>query len=274
MSKTARFARGTFRWASVLTDARPAASFSTAPPKFPTPDSRWLTDLRTRLKICLSRDLTPEQGKKAKELSDYVQANWLELLVGRDGFLTGKQWRGLDKHSVAWGDMANRIVANLGQHGHVNNVKYNRYAESGRVNWMRSYVEAAPPEHRKQWVQLMTPHGVGLILRSIRTDYKFPMTYPDETTVIHKLTVKPEYGADHVLLEAVILSERYKRPAARCFEDIVVFDYKAAKKTPLEGFMVDQLRKTFDDQESSRMAYEEKAQNLLLSVAAIEGSTK
>lgn len=49
---------------------------------------------------------------------------------------------------------------------------YNRYAESARVNWTRNFA-AADPEHAKEWMELITPKGVGLILKSITTDYKF-----------------------------------------------------------------------------------------------------
>jgi hypothetical protein len=56
--------------------------------------------------------------------------------------------------------------------GHVNNVMYNRYAESARVNWTRNFA-ASDPTHEKQWMELITPKSIGLILRSITTDYKF-----------------------------------------------------------------------------------------------------
>lgn len=56
--------------------------------------------------------------------------------------------------------------------GHVNNVMYTRYAESARCNWTRNFA-AMDPEHAKQWMELITPKSVGLILRSIKTDYKF-----------------------------------------------------------------------------------------------------
>ncbi|OAQ80848.1 thioesterase superfamily protein [Purpureocillium lilacinum] len=136
--------------------------------------------------------------------------------------------------------------------GHVNNVIYNRFAESARVNWITSYAATAEPAQRQQWDELMTPRSIGLILRSIKTDYKLPITYPDQVTVIHKLSVKPDYGADSVILEAVILSEQHKRIAARCFEDIAVYDYQAAKRAPLKDFMVDELRKVYDLQEKNK----------------------
>lgn len=49
---------------------------------------------------------------------------------------------------------------------------YNRYAESSRVNWFDKFARAVAPEHRPEWLELMTPRGVGLLMKSIRTDYK------------------------------------------------------------------------------------------------------
>lgn len=49
---------------------------------------------------------------------------------------------------------------------------YNRYAESARVNWTLNFA-ASDPTHKAEWMALMTPRSIGLILRSITTDYKF-----------------------------------------------------------------------------------------------------
>lgn len=59
--------------------------------------------------------------------------------------------------------------------GHVNNVMYNRYAESARVNWTLNFA-AMDPKHKKEWLELISPKSIGLILRSIKTDYKFVST--------------------------------------------------------------------------------------------------
>jgi len=56
--------------------------------------------------------------------------------------------------------------------GHVNNVVYNRYAETGRVNWAMNFANM-DTEHRDEWKATIAPTGIGMILRSIRTDYKF-----------------------------------------------------------------------------------------------------
>ncbi|KAH8727257.1 thioesterase-like superfamily-domain-containing protein [Phaeosphaeriaceae sp. PMI808] len=156
--------------------------------------------------------------------------------------------------------------------GHVNNVMYNRYAESARVNWTRNFA-ASDPEHETQWMELMTPKGVGLILRSITTDYKFPMQWPDRVTVLHKLRSKPQSDADHFLLDVVILSERHRRPAARCIEDIVVYDYNKAKKSPLAPFMVTKFREIFDLQEQAKERYSGRVRGLLDRVEQLEKSS-
>lgn len=100
------------------------------------------------------------------------------------------------------------------------------------------------------------------------------MQYPDKVTVFHKLIVEPEYDSDNIVLEAIILSEKHRRPAARCFEDTVVYDYRAAKKSPLKGFMVDELRKVFQAQARSRQEYEKEAQRLTESLDEVEASAK
>jgi hypothetical protein len=55
----------------------------------------------------------------------------------------------------------------------VNNVMYIRYAESARVNWAYNYAVHIDPGNRRQWDELCTPRGDGMILRSMKTDYKF-----------------------------------------------------------------------------------------------------
>ncbi|KJZ78679.1 hypothetical protein HIM_02070 [Hirsutella minnesotensis 3608] len=198
-------------------------------------NARWFADLQERIRTRCSNEQDKDRLKNLQSHLDDIDKNWLELSAGREGFLTAGRWR-----------------------GHVNNVIYNRYAESARVTWLTRFAATASPEQRPQWNELMTPRGIGLILRSIKTDYKLPITYPDNVTVLHKLSKNPEYGSDSIDLEAVIFSERHKRPAARCFEDIVVFDYRTAKRAPLADFMVDRLREVYKMQQENREQIEKR----------------
>ena len=96
------------------------------------------------------------------------------------------------------------------------------------------------------------------------------MTFPDRVTVLHKLVTKPDYSSDRFYLEAVMYSEQHRRVAAKCFEDIVVYDYKAAKKAPLKPFMVDVMRATFELQEQRRQEAEKKVAELHAFVEEVE----
>ena len=60
---------------------------------------------------------------------------------------------------------------------HVNNCKYIRYAETGRINWI-NILAKIDPQNKDRWTQLWTPRGKGLILKSIKTDFKFVSPMP------------------------------------------------------------------------------------------------
>ncbi|KAM3465105.1 hypothetical protein NHJ6243_001904 [Beauveria neobassiana] len=258
--------RSATRRAFSSTCARKQDEASAAPAET-APNSRWLSDIRNRLSTGISkRAEEPKVLAQLKHHMSYLDQHWLNLSAGREGYLTEPQWRGLDKHSIAWGDMDSMLIST----GHVNNVKYNRFAESGRVNWMMNVAAHVAPEHRREFTELMSPRGIGLILASIRTDYKFPMTFPDQVTVLHKLVTKPDDSSDRILMEAVAYSHKHKRAAARFFEDIAVYDYRAAAKAPLKPFMVKEMQVMYELQEQRRQQTEEKVQEMLQSLEDLE----
>ncbi|KFH43141.1 hypothetical protein ACRE_061040 [Hapsidospora chrysogenum ATCC 11550] len=149
-------------------------------------------------------------------------------------------------------DGTGQLPGGVGRYGHVNNVVYNRFAESSRVNWFRNFAKAADEEHRQQWIDLMTPRSIGLILKSIKTDYKLPIVYPDTVTVAHKLLAPPTRESTNVDMEVVIFSHDNQRPAARCFEDVVIYDYRVGRKANLESFMVEELQAVYELQEATK----------------------
>lgn len=152
----------------------------------------------------------------------------------------------------------------------MNNVTYVRYAESARINWAQNFANYIDPKHKKEWSELWTPKGDGLILRSMKTDYKFPMAWPDRISVYHKLREAPTASTDSFILDVLILSERHQRPAARCVEDIVVYDYRRGVKSPLRDFMVDHFRGTFELQEQSKVRNERRVRDLLQRIQRLE----
>lgn len=64
------------------------------------------------------------------------------------------------------------LPANITWQQHVNNAAYIRYAEASRVNWIRCFANVKP-SHASDWRDLMNARGVGLIMKSIKADYKF-----------------------------------------------------------------------------------------------------
>ncbi|CAF9912641.1 hypothetical protein IMSHALPRED_000371 [Imshaugia aleurites] len=99
---------------------------------------------------------------------------------------------------------------------------------------------------------------------------EMPMAWPDRISVYHKLRAAPTASTDSFILDVLILSERHQRPAARCVEDIVVYDYRRGVKSPLRDFVVDQFRKTFELQEQSKTRNELRVKDLLQRVQRLE----
>ncbi|GAB7337396.1 hypothetical protein MBLNU457_g2741t1 [Dothideomycetes sp. NU457] len=231
----------------LLSTSRPLNDSQTPSPTTPATANlspRWLSDTKKRIGKCITFGMTTQQTTEAGSILHEIARDWRELLAGSEGFLTSKDRRGLYRQEVVWGEMDSM--------GHVNNVTYNRYAESARILWAQRYARSIDPAHATQWTQLWTPKGDGLILRSIKTDFKFPMTFPDKVTVYHKLGGRPTKDTDSFVLDVLILSEVHQRPAARCVEDIVVYDYRKGKKTPLAPFMADAFKETWRLQEEAK----------------------
>ncbi|KAM3422051.1 hypothetical protein BST61_g2427 [Cercospora zeina] len=231
---------------------------------------RWLSDVKQRLGVCLTWGLKPEQTQEAGEILQEIARDWRDLLAGREGFLTSKQRRSTFRQQVVWGEQDSMAKVCLSSFkGHVNNVVYNRYAETGRVDWFLKLARVDPP-NAEAWRTILTPKDLGLLLKSIRTDFKFPMKYPDHVSIYHKLSTEPVEGADSFIMDVIILSEVHQRPAARCVEDCVLYDYRVAKKAPLHPFMLDVLRETWKLQEETKRINSERVVALLDRVRKLE----
>ena len=91
--------------------------------------------------------------------------------------------------------------------------------------------------------------------------------------MLHKLRDEPKADTDHFILDVIILSELHRRPAARCVEDIVIYDYKAERKCTMKPFMVKMLQETFALQEQAKRRYGGQALDLLRRVEELERSS-
>lgn len=100
-----------------------------------------------------------------------------------------------------------------------------------------------------------------------------PITWPDSISVYHKLRVPSSANADSFKLDAIILSERHQRVAARSTEDIVLYHYPSAKKIGLLPFMITAFQETSELQEKSRIQNSNKIEGLLQRVRTLELSS-
>ncbi|KAJ5416057.1 hypothetical protein N7465_004752 [Penicillium sp. CMV-2018d] len=221
----------------------------------PVPDSvstpinpRWLTMTKRRVGKCMMFGMKPAQIDEGGKILQQLAKEWRELLAGSEGFLTDKKRRSLYRHNVVWGEQ--------GMLCHVNNVTYVRYAETARVNWTRNIGNYIDTANKKEWINMLGNTGIGLILKSIKVDYKFPMESPDKITVYQKLIPDPSRhlsAQSAFRLEVMILSEAHQRPAARCFEDIVIYDYKKNRKTVnIPPFVMEQFETMWKQQEQEK----------------------
>lgn len=188
------------------------------------------------------------------------------------------------------------ILTKLPFQQHVNNAAYIRYAETSRVNWITHFA-ALDPSHAAEWKSLMSPKGVGLIMKSIKADYKFvrlrtyhqspevactdsnplhsvqPVVYPDRISVYHKLRFLPGKSDTSLILDCMILSHRHHRVAARTAEDIVIYDYRTASKTTAPPFVRDVFSSTWEKQEEAIRASRTRIWQLIKQVEEIEKET-
>jgi len=133
--------------------------------------SRWLTDTKARIGKCITFGMPASLVALAGETLQVLGRDWRNLVAGSEGYLTEKERAGLHRQAIVWGEQDSM--------GHVNNVMYVRFAESGRCNWTRNIGQYFDPRHKSSWEDLLTNRGIGLILKSITVDFKFPMTWPD-----------------------------------------------------------------------------------------------
>ena len=226
---------------------------------------RWLSESKARVGTCLTFGCPPALYPEAGNILEVLARDWRDFTVGTEGYLTGPDRAGLYRQHVVWGEQDS--------FQHVNNVQYVRYAESGRCNWARNIGRYFDRPNQRLWQEILTPRNVGLILKSITVDFKFPMTWPDRISVYHKIRDRPTETTESLILDVVILSEAKQRPAARCLEDILVYDYIATKKNTLPPFMLEQFVRIFELQEEAKAQNSAKVQEVSQRIRHLEQQT-
>jgi hypothetical protein len=80
------------------------------PPRLAKPQPRqWLSDIKKRIGKCILFGLRPDQVQRAAEVLRVIARDWMKLIAGREGFLTGKNMAGLIRHRITWGEMDSMV---------------------------------------------------------------------------------------------------------------------------------------------------------------------
>ncbi|GBE86682.1 hypothetical protein SCP_0905620 [Sparassis crispa] len=117
---------------------------------------------------------------------------------------------------------------------HVNNVRYVRFFESSRIQWMCSLgEELGGPD---AVAAMLAGRGVSLILKSLSLHYKRPVVYPDTLLVahgVHSAASERPLPKTHFHLRGAIWSYAQRRIVTECDSVLVWYDYdKLAKCDP------------------------------------------
>ena len=101
----------------------PSKRHSSSSKSKPANPSHWLTTQKARIGTCISFGLDKPQLRLCSQILSILSTEWRLLTAGREGFISSRP--AVERHKVVWGEMDSM--------GHVNNVMYVRYAETGRV---------------------------------------------------------------------------------------------------------------------------------------------
>lgn len=131
---------------------------------------------------------------------------------------------------IAWGD--------LDSFRHLNNVRYVRFFESGRMRLTeRLGEEVGGPKMAKD---MMEGRGVSIILKSIDVRFKRPVTYPDTLMIAHK---PHSFTPTQFTLACLAYSYAQKAPVCTAEAVCVWYDYDVWKKCEPPEALVEALKK-------------------------------
>jgi len=125
---------------------------------------------------------------------------------------------------VQWGDQD--------AFGHVNNVVYFRWMESARIEYFR----------QTGLSDLMARHGAGMILATIKCDFRRQLTYPE--TILVSASIE-SIGRSSMKMKHLIYSTSQQAIAAEGDSVVVMFDYKSQGPVPVP----DDIRAKIDELE-------------------------
>ena len=113
--------------------------------------------------------------------------------------------------------------------GHVHNVKYLGFVESGRVTYFETLDFDVVPKT-----------GTGVVVAAIDCKYIFPVTYPDNLVLATRAI---NYGEHHISLETHLFSKKHKRIVAISNQKMVFYDFENTCKMKMPEDFLEKLEK-------------------------------
>ncbi|THH16688.1 hypothetical protein EW146_g3991 [Bondarzewia mesenterica] len=120
---------------------------------------------------------------------------------------------------------------------HVNNVRYVRFFESGRMHWISAIGHKLGGQDRAQ--KMLSAKGVSFILKSIEVNFRRPVRFPDTLLIAHKpapfvssspSTHTPPLSRTQFLLHATAWSYAQRNVVATSTSVITWYDYDHLRK--------------------------------------------
>lgn len=116
---------------------------------------------------------------------------------------------------------------------HVNNVRYVRFFESGRIRWISSIGEELGGPAKAD--AFLRAQGVSFILKSIGVNFRRPVQYPDTLLIAHKPALEPDpkRAGTQFVLHARAFSYAQRAIVADSASVVTWYDYdRQAKCNP------------------------------------------
>ncbi|KAI8866977.1 hypothetical protein GQ42DRAFT_165136 [Ramicandelaber brevisporus] len=128
--------------------------------------------------------------------------------------------------------------------GHLNNVAYLRFFETGRLQLMAALTHYMSPQEA---VELIDATGVGVIAKDVYAKYLAPVHWPDSLTIATRaVDVKSRDGKsiakDRMLVEGIAVSHKQEAIVASHFCTMVAFDYKKQSKSDYTESILNAVR--------------------------------
>ncbi|TFY81438.1 hypothetical protein EWM64_g2579 [Hericium alpestre] len=119
----------------------------------------------------------PAEVEDASILSQASIAEQARAKLAKKGYDPASFW----DQPIVWGDHD--------AFQHVNNVRYVRFFESGRMKWIHAVGESIGGPERAR--MMLDAKGVSFILKSIEVKFRRPTRYPDTLLIAHKASAYP-----------------------------------------------------------------------------------